>query len=67
MCEMCQFQFTMDHETEASGNVPCPRCSRFYVDPEQKECYHCFAKTSGLEDCDRCREKGATRRTTRIN
>ena len=56
MCDLCQMQFGFDHDTPAAGNIPCPRCDRFYVDPEQRECYHCFAKRSELEECDRCRE-----------
>ena len=56
MCDLCQIQFGFDHDTSVAGNIPCPRCGRFYVDPEQRECYHCFSRSSGLEECDRCRE-----------
>jgi hypothetical protein len=67
MCEMCQFQFAMDHETKARGNVPCPKCANFYVPPGQESCYHCFAEENLNEKCRRCRRKGAKRRTTRVN
>jgi hypothetical protein len=55
-------QFGFDHEGKAGpGMVPCPGCGRFYIDAEQKECYHCFATSSGMEPCDQCVESGATR------
>lgn len=61
MCELCQMQFGFDHEARADGNVPCPSCGRFYVPPEQAECYHCFTERSGLEACERCQAgEGAT-------
>lgn len=58
MCDLCQMQFDFDHEATARDNIPCPGCGRFYIDPEQSECYHCFAQRSGLEGCEQCELEG---------
>lgn len=66
MCELCQLQFSFDHEaTAADGNVPCPKCGRFYVQPGQEWCYHCYTKYSGLEDCEICATTGSRRTVPR--
>lgn len=61
MCEMCQMQFQWDHEATADGNIPCPRCGRFYVAPGQETCYHCYTEEVGLEGCEICTNSGVTR------
>lgn len=66
MCDLCQMQFRIDHETTSDGTIPCPVCGRFYVDPMNTQCYHCFAASSGLEPCDACELENAGR-TTRLN
>jgi hypothetical protein len=63
MCQMCQMQFLMDHEYPAEGNVPCPGCGRFYVEPEREQCYHCFSQAAGLEPCEICAEEPGARST----
>lgn len=59
MCDICQMQFGWEHEATAQDNIPCPRCRRFYVSPEQETCYHCWTQESGLEGCEQCAADGA--------
>jgi hypothetical protein len=59
-------QFGFDHEMPPDGNEICSRCGRFYIQPQNESCYHCFAKESGLEGCVLCGSGNAKPTVKRI-
>lgn len=57
MCDLCQYQLKMDHETMHDLTLRlCSTCGRFRRDPEDGDqpCYHCFVKLADLDDCEIC-------------
>ena len=61
MCEICQLHFQFDHESTPEEGPPCPKCGRFYIQPQNESCYHCYAVENLNETCEICAEKGAVR------
>jgi hypothetical protein len=47
--------YDWDHERQPGEfNKPCPKCKVFLIDVEDKQCYHCWAKKSGMGECYHC-------------